>query len=197
MRRSLRATWISWSAFEASRCLRRLSASRARRPRSDSSRSGISMSCVSIETTSRSTRRRTKVESGSKALWGWADEPPPSSPIVAASSSLRLLPSSGSGRQERLQLQAAELRGGRQGRQGSAQERELARAHRPRQQGSRVLRALESPQGRRREALQIQAVGGTLEGPYGITPNPGTGFTITPLGGSPSSDTSTLEVFIG
>ena len=44
--------------------------------------------------------------------------------------------------------------------------------------------------------LQVQSKGGTLEGPYGITPNPGTGFTITPLGGSPSSDTSTLQVVI-
>lgn len=44
--------------------------------------------------------------------------------------------------------------------------------------------------------LQIQSVAGTLEAPYQITPNPGTGFTITPLGASPSLDTSTLQVYI-
>jgi hypothetical protein len=44
--------------------------------------------------------------------------------------------------------------------------------------------------------LQIQAVGGTLEAPYSITPNPGTGFTITPLGATPHLDTSTLQVLI-
>lgn len=44
--------------------------------------------------------------------------------------------------------------------------------------------------------LQIQAVAGTLEAPYQITPNPGVGFTITPLGGVPALDTSTLQVYI-
>ena len=44
--------------------------------------------------------------------------------------------------------------------------------------------------------LQIQSVAGTLEAPYKVTPNPGTGFTITPLGAAPSLDTSTLQVTI-
>jgi hypothetical protein len=44
--------------------------------------------------------------------------------------------------------------------------------------------------------LQIQLKAGTLEAPYQITPNPGVGFTITPLGGAPALDTSTLEVTI-
>ncbi len=44
--------------------------------------------------------------------------------------------------------------------------------------------------------LQIQVKAGTLEAPYQITPNPGVGFTITPLGGTPALDTSTLAVYI-
>lgn len=44
--------------------------------------------------------------------------------------------------------------------------------------------------------LQIQARAGTLEAPYQITPNPGVGFMITPLGASPALDTSTLQVLI-
>ena len=46
--------------------------------------------------------------------------------------------------------------------------------------------------------LQVQSKNaGTLEGPYGITPTPGTGFTITPQGATPALDVSTLQVFIG